>query len=475
VEITTLEGALLRIEELETRNAYLQKRNGELEARIEKLERMLLKDSSNSSKPPSSNPPWHKLKYPERPLGEGKAGAKKGHKGHFRVRLKKVDVIETHRPHHCKHCQGAFCEGSYVLQSKVTRHQVIEIPEPKVLVTEHRLMRYRCRGCDRVTQAKLPSEVSRHTFGPRLTALIATLCTEQRLSVRQVTLFLQEQYGVQVSTGTISACVRRSGHDVRGAADEALLHIQNAPVKNADETSWFQKHTLHWLWVGCTKGVSVFLIDKRRNQEAAHRLLGKTDSERQGVLGADRYGGYAWWKKRRRQHCWAHLRREFIAMSQRRDASRLIGEKLTEITDAIFALQRQMRASDICKDTFDRKLRPLQKDCVLYLRLGKRTQDKDTVRICKSLLKDFRCLWVFAQDPIAIDCHNNESERSLRHAVITRKLSHGTQSEQGSRDKAVLLTVQGSCRKQNRSVFRFLYDSLTAHQIQKPGPSLVTA
>jgi len=303
--------------------------------------------------------------------------------------------------------------------------------------------------------------------------LIASLSIEQRLSVRQVKLFLQEQYGVQIATGTISACVHRSAHAVRGAAEEALSHIQNAPVKNADETSWFEKHQLAWLWVGCTTLISVFLIDKRRNQEAAHKLLGNTESQRQGILGADRYGGYAWWKKKWRQYCWAHLRREFIAMSQRLDASRLIGTKLTEITDALFALQRQIRASDICKETFDRKLKPLQKDCVQYLRLGKRTQDKDTVRICKSLLKDFRCLWVFAQDPIAIDCHNNESERSLRHAVISRKLSHGTQSEQGSRDKATLLTIQGSCRKQHRSVFRFLYDSLTAQQIQQQRPSLV--
>ena len=105
---------------------------------------------------------------------------------------------------------------------------------------------------------------------------------------------------------------------------------------------------------------------------------------------------------------------------------------------------------------------------------GCRCADHGTAALCLNLFEGFENLWVFANDEtLKIEPTNNSAERALRHPVIWKGLSFGTQSASGSRFVETLLTIAATCRQQDKNVLTFLHESLTNHLKSKPGPSLL--
>jgi len=103
---------------------------------------------------------------------------------------------------------------------------------------------------------------------------------------------------------------------------EAVQYVQRQPVRNADETSWREKTNRVWLWLSVTPLVTIFRLLKTRGAAGAKELLG---TEVWGTIGTDHYAGYHWLDPRQRQLCWAHLKREFVAWSQRTGETARIG------------------------------------------------------------------------------------------------------------------------------------------------------
>jgi transposase len=91
---------------------------------------------------------------------------------------------------------------------------------------------------------------------------------------------------------------------------------------------------------------------------------------------------------------------------------------------------------------------------------------------CKELWEHRERLWVFV-DSEGIEPTNNAAEQALRHAVIWRKLSFGTQSASGSHFVERMLTVIETCRRQNRNVYAWLTDAIQARLAGQPSPSLL--
>src|SRR5829696_9205966 len=156
-----------------------------LEAKVERLEARLRENSSNSHRPPSSDPPWSKGKG-DRSNSSGRSpGGQPGHPRHER-KPKPPDEVHCVEPSLCECCgSSAFDRGR-----EVGRHQVTEIPPVHPLVTEWRVYARRCRSCGHVTRAKLPDEVPRGAFGPRLTAMAVLLTGAYRVSRRNACALL---------------------------------------------------------------------------------------------------------------------------------------------------------------------------------------------------------------------------------------------------------------------------------------------
>ena len=298
----TVVAVLLRMDEqiqqLTEQVAKQDKRIAKQDARIADLERRLNRNSRNSSTPPSQDPPG--APESKRPDPSGRAqGGQPGHRGKGRKLLpaEAVDRVVDHWPGRCG-CGHRFDEGEGEVAGKPARHQVTELPEIAVEVTEHRLHRRRCPGCGERTRAELPADVPAGAFGPRLEAAVATLAVRNRVSRRDTVELAGELFGVGLATGTVDAILARAGEALAEPYEGLLGAIREAPVLNVDETGWKLRGKKRTLWGAVTPTAAVFRIAPDRHEREVAALLGDNFG---GIVGSDRWWAYRGFDPARRQ------------------------------------------------------------------------------------------------------------------------------------------------------------------------------
>ncbi|MGH9446399.1 MAG: IS66 family transposase, partial [Terriglobia bacterium] len=427
----------------------------EQQGKIEELERRLKLNSTNSSKPPSSDR-LGTVRGRKKPPSGRRPGGQPGHKGHFRSPFPRERVDETVEviPKRCGHCSQAL-EGR---DPNPDRHQTAELPPIQVHVTEYRLHTLTCRNCGRTTAAELPQGVSTRLMGPRLTAATALLSGCFRLSKREVRVLLKDLFSLEVSLGAVSGCEKAMTPALAPVMEEAEDFARGQPEGNMDETGWRQRRKLAWLWALATPDVTVFKVHAKRNRKAMKELLGDFD----GVLTSDRYGVYNSFPGRR-QLCWAHLIRDFKGFRAMRGKPGNIGKRLQSRAKRIFALWGAVKAGKLSRRKFLRRL-PYHKRLVENLLQEGATLPHGTAisRTCRRILKLRKWLWTFA-DTKGVEPTNNAAERALRPAVLWRKGSFGTHSERGSRFAERILSVRATLKKQpNRDLLGFLTQAYQA-------------
>jgi len=181
----------------------------------------------------------------------------------------------------------------------------------------------------------LPIEVPLSGYGVRVVAVVAVLSGLDRHSQRMVQSALRDLLAINMSLGTVNKLRLEASRAVESAVNEAKIYIQSSPVVGADETHFNQgnidggnaKKSQAWLWVAVTPLVTFFQITLTRCSQSARDLLGDDFG---GILNSDRYGAYNWVGLGQRQVCWAHLRREFIKISERTGVSAELGAALIE-------------------------------------------------------------------------------------------------------------------------------------------------
>ena len=421
----------------------------DLKAEIAELRERLSQNSSNSSKPPSSDPPSYKPSPGREPKGR-KRGGQPGHQGSTRRLLpaEEVDHLVELKPAACAGC-GRKLRGA---DPRPERRQVSEVPPVRVEVTEYRCHALRCAACGTLTRADWPAGAAGMSFGPRAQAIVGYLTGRLGASHRDVTEAVSVLYGLPLSTGSVSAIQRHVSDAVAGPVDEARRFARRQVAQHVDETGWRESGRLKWLWVNATSDVTVFEVLGARSTEAAQRVI---SPEAKGVVTTDRYWSYNWLPGRRRQVCWAHLRRDFQAMVERGGESALTGRALLEESQRLFKLWHKARAGDLSRERLAALLKPVRQRVKKSLQAGARCGQKKTRRTCSNILKVERCLWTFVRVG-GVEPTNNEAERALRRAVLWRRKSFGTQSEEGSRFVGRILTVVQSLRQQGRDVLGFL-------------------
>jgi len=172
------------------------------------------------------------------------------------------------------------------------------------------------------------------------------------------------------------------------------------------------------------------------------------------------------------QPCWAHLKRDFQAMIDSGDPrAKHLGFRLRHATCELFEHWADYRDGRISRAALLRRMGPVRRKVESLLARGTQCGHADTRGTCRELHEHRPWLWTFLRHE-GIEPTNNAGERSLRHAVIWRKLSFGTQSASGSRFVETMLTVIETCRQQARNVFPFLTNAVEAHLAHQPAPSL---
>jgi transposase len=411
-----------------------------LEKRIADLGARLNLNSTNSSKPPSTDPNAVKVKRrPPVPPSWRKRGGQPGHKRHTRALVPPEQLHETFKvkPTQCQGC-GAALQGD---DPTPLRHQVAEIPPVRPDVDEYHLHKLTCSCCGTATRADLPAGVPAGPFGPRLRAILTMFAGSYRLAKRPIQQLASDLFGLDISLGMIPKLERQAAEVLGPVVAEVAAAIVAAPSAHIDETSWSEAGKKAWLWVGQTGDLTAFTIADNWGADVARSILGTDEAK---VVVSDRFPSYDWIEQH--QFCWSHLRRDFQAMIDRRDEGSAVGSELLESSNRLFHWWHKYRGGQMAWSTFLGYARPIRWGVRQALSRGAACASGKTAATCRSLLGGEEHLWTFLRVQ-GIEPTNNAAERALRHAVLWRKSSGGTASEGGSRFVERVLSVAATCRQ----------------------------
>lgn len=435
-----------------------------LTARVAALEAQLRKDCTNSSKPPSTTHPHAKPPH-RRSKSRRSPGGQPGHAKHERdlVPTEQCQAMVPCLPTACRRC-GRPLTGT---DPEPLRHQVWELPEIQPRITEYQQHRLVC-SCGCSTCGPLPHGVPTGQAGPRLIAFAGLLMACFRQSKRRAAQFLSMILHQPASAGWMVALQNRAAQAVQPAYDELAQQLPSQPVLLIDESPTKQGREKAWVWTFVAAAFTFFACCTSRAAQVPLQLLGAGYT---GVINCDRARMY--WAFGRLQWCWAHLKRDFQALIDSPCTIRKrLGHDLMRPTKELFALWQKVRDGTISRRAFRRRMEPIRARVEGYLLRG--YFDARVSGFCKELLDHSERLWTFVEVE-GVEPTNNGAERALRHAVIWRKLSFGTQSARGSRFVERLLTVIETCRRQRRNVFQWLVEAVQADLNGQHTPSLLPA
>lgn len=457
-----------RVEVLEEENRYLREQLG--------------RNSNNSSQPPSTDTANKKPEKKKATTGK-RRGGQKGHPGHSRelIAVEKCQSVKDHIPTECRQC-GKGLSGK---DENPYRHQVVELPPIEPIVEEHRLHQLECRHCGTLTRATLPQGVSASGYGVRVVAMAAILSGLYRMSERMVQTAFQDLFGIVMALGTVNKLRQEASLAVAKPVAEAAEYVKAQPIINSDETGFNQGNAdglnpdkrKAWLWVAVTELVTVFQVTLTRGQAAAQLLLGTVLT---AILITDRWHSYNCFSIRQRQLCWAHLKRDFTKISEREGKSKRIGTQLLEQEQLLFTYWHRLRDGTLQRSSFKQyaanirvKIKALLQEGADYEPKPKeKTARAMTARTCKELLKLEPAMWLFVRVQ-GVEPTNNAAERAIRHFVLWRKSSWGSQSSEGSLFVARILTVVMTLRSQQKSTLDYMVHACQAFRDGKPAPSLL--
>lgn len=439
----------------------------DFEARIAGLEDRLQKlTPQNSSLPPSSVHP-HGKPIPNKPKSQRKRGGQPGHKRHQRslVPSEQCNEIVTLVPQTCRRC----CHPLIGLDPLPLRHQVFEIPPIVASITEYQRHRLTCTMCGTRTCGALPVGVPTGQSGPRLIAFTALLMGHFRQSKRLASEFLQDLLNLPccpsltVKMQTIASRALADPHEElrQALAGQFNVHMDETPTKEANRKAW--------LWTAVAKNFVVFAVFGTRAATAITALLGM---DFKGIINCDRAKMY--YIASNLQWCWAHLIRDIQGMIDSKVPERVeLGNSLMDQLRAMFLQWHRYKADEIDWKEFQVNAIPIATRVNQLLYMGSGCHDSKVRNQCKSLYAHSNKLWMFISNQ-GIEPTNNAAERQLRHAVIYRKLSFGTQSQSGSRFIERIFSVAATCRIQKRNAFEFIVESVQAKLCNREAPKLLT-
>jgi transposase len=392
--------------------AKLLQKIAALEERIAQLER----DSSTSSKPPSSDivkPPRE-----QRWKGTRNAGGQKGHKGvrHQMLPVEEVDRVERIEVDRCPECGGAVTPTG-----RVIRQQVYELVEKPVLVTEYRRSKCYCEHCQKTVCGVLPEGVrAGQQYGERLQAFLVYMKGAIGASYTELYELCRDVFCIKAARSGICNVVMRGSEGLARYHRKMAISARNSTRLNIDETSWKKNGKFRWAWVFCNKELAYFSIERSRGAKAIKKWLGKKTNV---AVTSDFLHSYGGIPRERHQYCLAHLIRDLKFMAIHPDrAVKKRAQGFVRFFRSIFSMLHNGDPPE--------KIRIVIKKLNNYLARTKSTNKKFKI-LLRRLHRDWDCLWRFLDRPDLFDPTNNHAERTIRHLVRLRKVSQGSRTKGG--------------------------------------------
>ncbi len=461
----------LRIAELERRLRAALARIEELEAEVRELKARLAQNSQNSSRPPSSDGP-QVVRQPKRTRSGRRPGGQPGHARHEREQLPsdEVDHVQELEPICCGGCRGKRLRKT---SEEPLRQQQTELPPPRPVTTECQRHVFECLDCGATTIAELP-DTAQASFGPVLTATVGVMVGQYRHSKRAAQSALEALHGVKLSLGMISKLEHELAAALARPVAEVEELLRQQAILHGDETGWFEgtkdgRHRRAWLWTFAAPLLAAFRIAFSRGSDVAKEMLGPNFT---GILTTDRWSGYNWFDLGLRQLCWSHLTRDFQGFIDRGGIGGELAKELMAERDRMFRWWSQVGDETLTRAEFAERMRPVRRRVRRLLEKIAEQAEGKTAGMAREMLPVEEAFWTFV-DVEGVEPTNNFAERCIRHAVMYRKTSFGTQSSAGSRFVERILTVVTTLKLQKRDVLDFLTRAVVAHRTGGAPPSLL--
>jgi transposase len=461
--------ALLQAENTQLRNqiAELQKRIAELETALAKAKR----NSTNSSKPPSSDIVKPPSDSGERGNGQRHIGAQPGHPKHQRPPFPPEAITQTHdyKLDKCPACGGPLVAGSDA--PRVI--QQVEIVATPVRIEEHRGLAGWCPHCQKIHYAPLPAEVEKGGLcGVRLTTLVAYMKGGCHASFSTIRKFLRDVVGITISRGQLRKVIGKVSAALAGPYEQLLQGLPLESRVNVDETGHKENGQPWWTWCFRAELYVLFRIDQSRGSQVLIDVLGK---EFNGVLGCDYFSAYRKFMKDfdiMIQFCLAHLIRDVKFLLSLPDAStRAYGQRLLEELRGLFGIIHQKE--HMSPEAFESALQN-QRQCIIARAISDVPLQKEAQNMARRFVKHGEAYFRFITTP-GVEPTNNIAEQAIRFIVMDRHITQGTRSESGRKWCERIWTVLATCAQQDVSPFTYLLNAVSAYFQGKPVPSLLTA
>jgi transposase len=439
--------------------------NAALVARVVELERRLGLNSSNSSKPPSSDglskkPPRTRSL---RERSKKPAGGQKGHPGKTLCAVDNPDHTVDHLPANCTNCAESLPQTP---GSDYDARQVFDLPQPQPLVvTEHRAHWCRCTACGSVTKGAFPEGVSAPVqYGDRITAIVVYLSAFQFMPLDRLATLMIDLFGVNLSRATIETMSRRAGERLRSFADAVRQLILLAPVKHLDETGFRIVKTLKWLHIAATGWLTYYRIGADRGD----MLSGVS-----GIVVHDHWQPYFTMPGVEHALCNAHHLRELRALSEieQEDWSRLMQTLLRRACHVEHLCRDKQQAPDRrLIDLITRRYDAIVASGITFHEglpaLTQKLKQNGTPRagrpkrrvghnLAKRLEDHKEAVLRFLTNP-DVPFTNNQAERDGRMMKLKLKISGCFRSLHGAKNFTLIRTLIGTAKKQGWGVIQSL-------------------
>lgn len=449
-----------QVQALMTQVAMLSAQVAALSEEVTSLRAKLGKNSSNSSKPPSSDGLTKKTRSLRESSGK-KPGGQPGHKGST---LKQVMAEPTHIVTHPLDAQCESCgQALPVDQAEVAeRRQVLDIPPSPCEVTEHRIMKLKCT-CGRLHVSDFPSAVRQAVqYGPRIKALGVLLTQGQLLPFARAAELISDIYSVSVSPGTLVAWIEEARCALQPTADRIAQGLRQAALVHADESGLRVEGRLQWLHVVANEKLTSYALHAKRGYEAieAHDIL----THFKGTLVHDCWPPY-WLLGVKHALCNAHLLRELVYIEESTGQSwagamRRWLIKTNELCEASRQQNKPLteagiKALTLCYEDIVRQAQSLHPPEPRVEGRRGRIKQSEAFNLLARLDKHQQAVLMFIQDP-TVPFTNNLAERAIRMPKVKQKVSGCFRSQDGAQNFVVIRSCLDTLRKQGHQMMEVL-------------------
>ena len=362
-------------------------------------------------------------------------GGEKGHKGHGRKKISEetADIVEYlhYDEDLCPICNSELEKKGY--QDRTVIDSENKKPQKRLYKCEKK----RCKKCKKIFQKK-PKVLDKGLYGNNLVAEACIMHYFHGIPIGRI----EAIFGKNISSGSLFQVFHRIAKILKPSIDYLIIDYRNSHIKHADETGWRTDGNSGYAWIFCSDSTTIFQFKNTRSSRVAKSILGEETLD--VFLVVDRYGGYN--KIRCKiQYCYAHLLRLIKDLGKEFDNTEIqsfVSNMTYYLSEAMHL--RNLKTTD---DDYYKKAKEIKKEIIKLIEYPYKHFGIQNIQGIFSKSKDRLYHWVYDRK---VPPDNNTAERELRPTVIARKVSFGSQSENGAKTRSIIMSYLRTASKRIR-------------------------